>query len=159
MQISESFLQELRYRCDIEQIVSRYVNLRKNGHTCKGLCPFHNEKSPSFTVYSENQNFYCFGCGAGGDVITFIRKIENLDYIDSVKYLAQQAGLEMPEEQADKNSSMIRERVLEVNRETARFFYNTLQSDVGKEGLDYLHNRGLTDATINHFGIGFAPNS
>ena len=159
MQISESFLQELRYRCDIEQIVSRYVNLRKNGHTCKGLCPFHNEKSPSFTVYSENQNFYCFGCGAGGDVITFIRKIENLDYIDSVKYLAQQAGLEIPEEQADKNTSIIRERVLAVNRETARFFYNCLQSDVGKEGLEYLHNRGLTDATINHFGIGFAPNS
>jgi DNA primase len=159
MQISVSFLQELRYRCDIEQIVSRYVNLRKSGHTLTGLCPFHNEKTPSFSVSIDKQVFHCFGCGAGGDVINFIRKIENLDFIDSVKFLAEQAGLEIPEEQADKNFAMIRERVLAINREAARYFYNCLQSDIGKEGLEYLNNRGLTSATIHHFGIGFAPNS
>lgn len=159
MQISESFLQELRYRCDIEQIVSRYVNLRKSGQNLKGLCPFHNEKTPSFSVSADKQFFYCFGCGAGGDIITFIRKIENLDYIDSVKFLAGQVGLQIPEEQDDKNSAIIRDRALAINREAARFYYNCLQSDIGRIGLEYLYNRGLTPETIKHFGIGYAPNS
>ena len=92
--IPDQFLQELKYRSDIEQIIGSYVNLRRRGRTLSGLCPFHSEKSPSFTVYPENQSFYCFGCGAGGDVISFIRRIENLDYMESIRFLAQRAGMQ-----------------------------------------------------------------
>ena len=94
--IPDQFLQELKYRSDIEQIIGSYVNLRRRGRTLSGLCPFHSEKSPSFTVYPENQSFYCFGCGAGGDVISFIRRIENLDYMESIRFLAQRAGMPEP---------------------------------------------------------------
>lgn len=94
MALNESFLQELKYKTDIEDIVSTYVSLRKRGNTSVGLCPFHNEKTPSFTVYNDTQSFYCFGCGAGGDAIGFIKKIENLDYIDAVKLLAERAGMQ-----------------------------------------------------------------
>ena len=96
--IPEEFLQELKYRCDIESIVSKYVNLRRSGRSLVGLCPFHSEKTPSFHVYPDNQSFYCFGCEVGGDAITFIRKIENLDYVEAVRFLAQLAGLEVPEQ-------------------------------------------------------------
>ena len=96
MPLPESFMQDLKSRCDITDIVSSYVNLKRRGKNMVGLCPFHNEKSPSFNVYPENNSFYCFGCGAGGDVITFIRKIENLDYIEAVKMLADRVGLQMP---------------------------------------------------------------
>ena len=91
MPLNENFLQELKYKTDIEDIISTYVTLRKRGNTSVGLCPFHNEKTPSFTVYNDTQSFYCFGCGAGGDAIGFIKKIENLDYIDAVKMLAERA--------------------------------------------------------------------
>ena len=94
-------MQDLKSRCDITDIVSSYVNLKRRGKNMVGLCPFHNEKSPSFNVYPENNSFYCFGCGAGGDVITFIRKIENLDYIEAVKMLADRVGLQMPEQGVD----------------------------------------------------------
>ena len=98
MALSEAFLQELKFKTDIEDIISTYVTLRKHGSTSKGLCPFHNEKTPSFTVYNDTQSFYCFGCGAGGDAVTFLKKIENLDYIDAVKLLAQRVGLQMPDD-------------------------------------------------------------
>ena len=119
----------------------------------------HGEKTPSFNIYTENNSFYCFGCGAGGDVITFIMKIENLDYIEAVKFLAERAGLNMPEESNyDDSMANLKKRIYEANRETARFFHRCLYSPLGKEGLDYLHSRGLTDKTIRHFGLGFAPN-
>lgn len=98
MPLNESFLQELKFKTDIEDVISGYVSLKKRGSTSVGLCPFHNEKTPSFTVYNDTQSFYCFGCGAGGDAVTFIKKIENLDYIDAVKLLAQRAGIQMPED-------------------------------------------------------------
>lgn len=94
MPLSESFLQELKYRTDIEDVISTYVTLKRRGSTSVGLCPFHNEKTPSFTVYPETQSFYCFGCGAGGDAVSFLRKIENLDYSDAVKALAERAGMQ-----------------------------------------------------------------
>jgi DNA primase len=122
-----------------------------------GLCPFHGEKTPSFNIYTENNSFYCFGCGAGGDVITFIMRIENLDYIEAVRFLAQRAGLNMPEDNYDDSMSKLRKRIYEANRESARFFHKTLYSPAGREGLQYLHNRGLSDKTIRHFGLGFAP--
>ena len=109
--IPDQFLQELKYRSDIEQIIGSYVNLRRRGRTLSGLCPFHSEKSPSFTVYPENQSFYCFGCGAGGDVISFIRRIENLDYMESIRFLAQRAGMQVPEEAGEIGRASCRERV------------------------------------------------
>lgn len=158
MALSEAFLQELKFKTDIEDIISTYVTLRKNGSTSKGLCPFHNEKTPSFTVYNDTQSFYCFGCGAGGDAVTFIKKIENLDYIDAVKLLAQRAGLQMPDNNSyDDSLSKKRRRVLEINRETAKFYYSYLISPQGRVGLDYFLNRGLSMNTIKRFGLGFAP--
>ena len=158
MALSEAFLQELKFKTDIEDIISTYVTLRKNGSTSKGLCPFHNEKTPSFTVYNDTQSFYCFGCGAGGDAVTFLKKIENLDYIDAVKLLAQRAGLQMPDDNSyDDSLSKKRRRVLEINRETAKFYYSYMISPKGKVGLDYFLNRGLSMNTIKRFGLGYAP--
>ena len=154
--LSDQFLQELKYRSDIEQVVGSYVNLRRRGRTLLGLCPFHSEKSPSFTVYPENQSFYCFGCGAGGDVISFIRRIENLDYMEAVRLLAQRAGMQVPEEAGDDRSSRLRKRILELNRDAARYFHRSLMSEAGRPGRAYLIGRGLTKDTIIHFGIGYA---
>lgn len=156
--LSDSFLQELKLKTDIEDVISTYVTLKRRGATLVGLCPFHNEKTPSFTVYPATQSFYCFGCGAGGDAITFVKKIENLDYLDAVKTLAQRAGLQMPQEGFDDSLSKRRRRILEMNREAARFYHSVLLSPEGKVGYDYYIGRALSAATINHFGLGFAPN-
>lgn len=158
MALSDSFLQELKMKTDIEDVISTYVTLKRRGATLVGLCPFHNEKTPSFTVYPATQSFYCFGCGAGGDAITFLKKIENLDYLDAVKTLAQRAGLQMPQEGFDDSLSKRRRRILEMNREAARFYHRVLLSPEGKVGYDYYIGRALSAATINHFGLGFAPN-
>lgn len=158
MALSDSFLQELKMKTDIEDVISTYVTLKRRGATLVGLCPFHNEKTPSFTVYPATQSFYCFGCGAGGDAITFLKKIENLDYLDAVKTLAQRAGLQMPQEGFDDSLSKRRRRILEMNREAARFYHSVLLSPEGKVGCDYYIGRALSAATINHFGLGFAPN-
>lgn len=158
MALSDSFLQELKMKTDIEDVISTYVTLKRRGATLVGLCPFHNEKTPSLTVYPATQSFYCFGCGAGGDAITFLKKIENLDYLDAVKTLAQRAGLQMPQEGFDDSLSKRRRRILEMNREAARFYHSVLLSPEGKVGYDYYIGRALSAATINHFGLGFAPN-
>ena len=158
MALSDSFLQELKMKTDIEDVISTYVTLKRRGATLVGLCPFHNEKTPSFTVYPATQSFYCFGCGAGGDAITFLKKIENLDYLDAVKTLAQRAGLQMPQEGFDDSLSKRRRRILEMNREAARFYHSVMLSPEGKVGYDYFIGRALSAATINHFGLGFAPN-
>ncbi|MGN1113447.1 MAG: DNA primase, partial [Acutalibacteraceae bacterium] len=159
MAFPESFLQELKMRNDITEVVSAYVNLKRRGRNMVGLCPFHGEKTPSFNVYTENGSFYCFGCGVGGDVITFEMKIENLDYVDAVKALAQRAGMEMPENGYDDSLSKLRNRVFEANREAARFYHSTLYSQAGKNGLEYFYSRGLTDRTIRRFGLGFADDN
>lgn len=155
--VNESFLQELKYKTDITDIVSSYVTLKKRGATLVGLCPFHNEKTPSFTVYPDTQSFYCFGCGAGGDAVTFIKKIENLDYIDALKMLSQRAGLQMPSDGFDDSLSKRRRRVYEANRAAAKYFYSVLMSEEGGAGLDYYRRRGLSDKTIKKFGLGYAP--
>ena len=122
-----------------------------------GLCPFHNEKSPSFSVSPENGFFHCFGCHAGGDVITFIRRIENLDYVEAVKFLAQRAGMTVPEEGKDNGMGRLRMRIFEANREAARFYHKQLYTPQGKKALEYLRSRGLTEKTIIHFGLGYSP--
>lgn len=159
MAISDAFLQELRSRVDIESLISPYVNLRRRGRLYTGLCPFHNEKTPSFTVYPDSQSFYCFGCGAGGEIITFIRRIENLDFVEAVKVLAERAGLPMPEDGYDDSLMKKRRAMLEANREAARFFHETLCGGKGQKALRYLTNRGLSRELITRFGLGFAPDS
>ncbi len=160
MALGEEFLSELRMRTDIENLISSYVVLKRRGKTLVGLCPFHNEKTPSFTVYPESQSFYCFGCGSGGDAVTFLRKIENLDYIDAIKALADKVGMTMPDEGGyDKTISDKRRRILEANRAAARYFHSCLMAPEGREALEYLLRRGLTKKTIASFGLGFAPNS
>ena len=124
--IPDSFLEELKQRCDIESLISSYVLLKRAGRNLKGLCPFHSEKTPSFVVYPESQSFYCFGCGAGGDAISFIMRAENLEYIEAVKFLAEKAGLPMPENTAEDRTGKRRMRILEMNREAARFFHQCL---------------------------------
>lgn len=159
MAFPEGFIQELKARNDITEIISSYVTLKRRGRNMVGLCPFHGEKTPSFNIYTETDSFYCFGCGAAGDVISFVMKIENLDYVEAVRYLAQRAGMEMPDDNYDNSMSNLRRQIYEANREAARFFYKTLMSPQGKPGLDYLHGRMLSDKTIRHFGLGFAPDS
>ena len=159
MPLPDSFLQELISRSDIESVVSSYVNVKRRGRNLVGLCPFHGEKTPSFTVYPETASFYCFGCGAGGDVITFIKRIENLDYLDAVRFLADRAGMKMPENDVNDATSRLRLRVLEANRDAARFYHAVLYAPEGKIGLDYYYSRGYTDATIRHFGLGYAPDN
>lgn len=157
MRLSDSFLEQLRANTDIESVISPYVNLRRRGKNLVGLCPFHNEKTPSFTVYPENGSFYCFGCGVGGDVITFVRRMENLDYMEAVKQLADRAGMALPEDGYDDTLAKKRTAVLAANRAAAKFFHSQLFTDRGRYALNYFLDRGLTMETIRHFGLGFAP--
>lgn len=160
MALSDDFLTELRSRADIETTISSYVNLKRAGRISKGLCPFHGEKTPSFTVYPDTQSYYCFGCGNGGDVITFIKNIENLDYIDAVRFLADKNGMNMPDENSyDNTLNKQRLRILEANREAAKFFHSCLGTKDGAIGYGYFKKRGLTDEIIRKFGLGFAPDN
>ena len=156
--INEIFIQDLQEKVDIDQVISSHVNLKRRGKTLVGLCPFHNEKTPSFTVYPDTRSFYCFGCGAGGDVISFVRRIENLDYIEAVKAVAQIAGMSMPEDGYDDTLSKKRMRLLAANREAARFFNACLMDEKNRPALDYFLKRGLSPNTIRKFGLGYAPN-
>lgn len=154
---SDEFLSELRMRCDIEQTISMYTPLKRRGKNLVGLCPFHNEKTPSFTVYPDSQSFYCFGCGAGGEVISFIRRAENLDFSEAVRYLCDKVGMVMPTDGYDNSMAQKRKRTYEINKEAARFFNSCLFSEEGKAGLDYYKNRGMKKSTITRFGLGYAP--
>ena len=157
--IPEDIINEIKYRNDIETAVSQYVNLKRRGKNLVGLCPFHSEKTPSFTVYPENGSFYCFGCGVGGDVFTFTGLIENLDYMESIKLLAERSGISLPQDGYDDSMQRLKKKIYDINRDTARFFHSFLMSPGGKLALDYLTGRGLTVKTIKHFGLGAAPDS
>lgn len=159
MAIPEDIINEIKYRNDIETVISGYVNLKRRGKNLVGLCPFHSEKTPSFTVYPESGSFYCFGCGVGGDVFSFTSLIENLDYMESIKLLAEKSGVALPENGYDDSMQRLKNTIYDINRETARFFHNYLMSQEGKWGLKYLTDRGLTISTIKHFGLGAAPDS
>ncbi|MDL2324089.1 DNA primase [Ruminococcaceae bacterium OttesenSCG-928-A16] len=157
MAIPQDYIEELSRRTDIVDLIGSYVELKRAGRMEKGLCPFHNEKTPSFYVYPETNSFYCFGCGAGGGPINFVKSIQNLDYVESVKFLAARVGMPMPDE--DDTLSKLRGRVLGINRETARFYASVLNTQQGLAARKYLRGRALTDATIRRFGLGFAPDS
>ena len=159
MAIDQSFLDELTARSDIVDVVSRYVSLKKSGSNYFGLCPFHNEKSPSFSVSQDKQIFHCFGCGVGGGVISFIMRAEGLEFYDAVSFLAKQNGMTVPENNYDKKTSKIRERLLALMKDTARFYYSELWKPENINVQQYFAKRGLTRKTMNRFGLGFAPNS
>lgn len=159
MAFPELFIQELKQNNPIDSVMSSYVSLIRRGRSCVCLCPFHSEKSPSCTLYLENNSFYCFGCGAGGDVITFVMKIENLGYVEAIKFLAERAGMAMPEDAKNNESSRQKSRILEINRTAARFFFDTLtRSPDGEKGRRYFAERQLSAATITKYGLGYAPN-
>ena len=143
--------------CDIESIVSSYVQLKRAGRNLTGLCPFHSEKTPSMVVYNDSQSFYCFGCGAGGDVISFIMRIENLDYVEAVRFLSERVGLQLPEDGREDASSRLKPVILEINRLSARFFHECLKSEAGKPGMEYFAARQLSPKTIVKYGLGYAP--
>lgn len=155
--IPHEYITELVQRSDITDVVQSYVQLRRRGRTYTGLCPFHNEKTPSFVVYPENQSFYCFGCGVGGDVINFVKRINNVGYVEAVKYLAGRTGMPLPEE--DDQTGRMRMRVLSANKDAARFFFASLNSDAGRNARAYWRGRGLSDDTIRRFGLGYSPDS
>ena len=156
--IPHEYIEELTSRTDIVELVGSYVQLKRKGRLYGGLCPFHSEKSPSFYVYPDTQSFYCFGCGAGGDAITFAKKINSIDYPEAVKMLAARAG--MPEPQEDDKTGRMRSRILSMNKEAARFFHACLNSTVeeARQARAYWRRRGLDDKTIVRFGLGYAPN-
>ena len=156
MAIPQSTIEEIKYKSDLESVISSYITLKRRGKNLIGLCPFHGEKTPSFTVYPENGSFYCFGCKVGGDVFTFTKLIENLDYIDAVKLLADRCGVTIVENLGDDAVHDLRKRIYEINREAARFYYSNLFKPEGKWALDYYLSRGLTAETIKGFGLGVA---
>lgn len=155
--ISLQIIEEIKYRNAIEDVISGYVTLKRAGSNFLGLCPFHSEKTPSFTVFAGSKSFYCFGCGAGGDVISFIMRSENLDYPDAIRFLAKRVGIDVPEESAKINDSfsVSRSRIIEMNRDAAKFFFNNLESN--KKAQEYIAKRGLSGPLVRHFGIGYAP--
>lgn len=158
MALSDEFLSRIRDNTDIEQLISGYVNLKRSGRILRGLCPFHSEKTPSFTVYPDTQSYYCFGCGKGGDAINFVCEAENLNYIDAVKLLAERANISMPEyDSYDDSLSKQRRLIYEINRKAAKFYYDCLLSEQGKTALKYYEGRGFSPATVKHFGLGYAP--
>ena len=159
--ISPEIIEEIKFRSDIEDVISSYVTLKRAGSNFNGLCPFHSEKTPSFTVFRASKSFYCFGCGAGGDVITFIMKSENLTYVQAVEFLAKRAGITIPQTPEEEREGVRREKLLAMNRDAARFFHKSLRDEkIGAEAREYIYRkRALPPAIVSRFGIGYAPNS
>lgn len=156
---SEEQIEDVRARSDIVSIIGSYVRLKRSGSGYTGLCPFHNEKTPSFHVNPGRQMYKCFGCGVGGNVITFLMEYENLTFPEAVESLAERAGIALPKQeltQQQRQQENQRLTLLEINKKAARFYYANLKSPRGKPGLDYLKGRGLTDETILHFGLGYS---
>ena len=156
---SEEQIEEVRSRSDIVSVIGRYVRLKRAGSGYTGLCPFHNEKTPSFHVNPARQMYKCFGCGVGGNVLTFVMEYENLTFPEAMEMLAQEAGIELPKQELtaqQKQQESLRQTLLEINKKAARYYFALLKSPRGKPGYDYLTGRGLSDETILHFGLGYA---
>ena len=157
MYYPEEIVEEIRARNDIVDVISSYVPMKKRGSTYTGLCPFHNEKTPSFSVSPHKQMYYCFGCGVGGNVFTFLMNYENYTFTEAIKELANRANVDLPEveysEEAKKKESK-RTRLLEMNKLAANYFYFQLRNKQGEYGLSYFKKRELSDEIINQFGLG-----
>lgn len=159
MALDSAFISELKFRCPIDEVIGSYLTLKRAGSRYVACCPFHNEKTPSFTVFTDTSSYYCFGCGAGGDVISFIMSRENLDYIEAVRLLAERAGMSMPEDKAVPDGrKRARERMLEMHRLAARHYYKNLITG-DNDAVRYLKNRGLTMPSVKRYGLGFAKDS
>ena len=159
MYFSEEFVEEVRSKNDIVDVISGYVKLQKKGSSYFGLCPFHNEKSPSFSVSRQKQMYYCFGCGAGGNVFTFIMEYENYSFVEALRMLAQRVGMEIPEMEYSKEAKEradLKNTLLEVNKLAAKYFYAQLKAEQGKLAHSYLTKRGLSEETITAFGLGYS---
>ena len=159
MYYPEDVVEEVRSRNDIVDVISGYVKLQRKGSSYFGLCPFHNEKSPSFSVSPSKQMYYCFGCGAGGNVITFIMEYENFTFPEALKFLAERAGVKLPEQDYSpeaKRQHDLRESILEVNKMAGTYYYYQLRSPAGKQGMEYLQKRGLSPEIMRSFGLGYA---
>ena len=159
MYYSEELIEEVRTRNDIVDVISGYVKLQKKGSSYFGLCPFHNEKSPSFSVSRQKQMYYCFGCGAGGNVFTFLMEYENFSFVEAVKYLADRAGVELPEMEYSKEAKEkadLKASILEINKLAAKYFYVQRKSERGNAAYTYLKDRQLSDKTITAFGLGYS---
>ena len=159
MYYSDDVIEEVRMKNDIVDVISGYVRLQKKGSSYFGLCPFHNEKSPSFSVSPGKQMYYCFGCGAGGNVFTFIMEYENFTFIEAVKYLAERAGVKLPEGEYSKEqraAADLKTVLLEVNKKAASYYYYQLKQESGRQAYEYLKNRELSDETIKSFGLGYS---
>ncbi len=159
MTYSDDFLEQLREACPMETIAGNYVNLIRRGRHYVCNCPFHSEKSPSCTIFPDTQSFYCFGCGAGGDVITWVRRMENLEFTDAVKQLAEKSGLQVPNDREADRRAQLRTRIFAINRETANFYFRNLVAGNDKRGLQYFVSRQLKPDTIKKYGLGYAPDS
>lgn len=159
MYYPDEIIEEVRTKNDIVDVIGSYVKIQKKGSSYFGLCPFHNEKSPSFSVSGHKQIYYCFGCGAGGNVISFIMNYENYTFPEAVKFLAERAGVTLPEmefTQENRDKQNRRNKLMEINKEAARYFYYQLRSERGKIGYQYFAGRQLSDETMKKFGLGYA---
>ena len=159
--IPREIIDEIIFRNDIVDVVGSYVTLKRAGSNFSGLCPFHNEKTPSFTVFPATKSCHCFGCGAGGDVITFTMRVENLDYVEALEFLAARSGITIPEDNSySKEQTVSRKRIYAMNLDAAKFFRNCLMDkDIGAEAMDYVcQKRKLNMATVKRFGLGYSPN-
>ncbi|MBE6648932.1 MAG: DNA primase [Ruminococcaceae bacterium] len=159
LRIPDETITEIIERTDIGDYISRYVPLKRAGSVLSGSCPFHSERTPSFTVFPNTKSYYCFGCGAGGNIIGFAMAINGLDYVEALRLLAKETGVPIPESSEEKSFGIKKARIYEANKEAARFFHQSLMGEKGKSALNYLTNRGLTLTTIKRFGIGYAPDS
>ena len=159
MYYPDDIVEEVRIRSDIVSIISSYIRLKKSGSNHMGLCPFHNEKTPSFSVNQSKQMYHCFGCGVGGNVYTFIMEYENYTFVEALKFLAERAGISLPEQEysdRERRQFDLKNRLMEINKEAAKYYYYQLTSDRGQASRKYLLDRGLTKETIKAFGLGFA---
>lgn len=162
MAFTREFLEELKLRNNIEEVIGRVVTLKRAGSNLVGNCPFHSERTPSFTVFPSTSSYYCFGCGAGGDVVTFVMQTENIEYREAIEFLAKRAGIKVEENYESRKPhepTVKRDRLLELNREAARFFYKSLLAPEGADARAYLDKRGFNSTTVKRFGIGFAPDA
>ncbi len=162
MAFTREFLEELKLRNNIEEVIGRTVTLKRAGGNLVGRCPFHSERTPSFTVFPATSSYYCFGCGAGGDVVTFVMQTENVEYREAIELLAKRAGIQIQEtydNRREEQPKVRRDRLLELNREAARFFYKKLLEPEGAYARSYLEKRQFNQQTVKRFGIGYAPNA
>jgi DNA primase len=159
MRYPEELIEEVRMKNDIVDVIGSYVKLQKKGSNYMGLCPFHNEKTPSFSVSQNRQMYHCFGCGVGGNVVTFIMEYENYSFVEALKLLANRVGVGLPETEESeegKKQASLRARLLEINKEAAKYYFYQLKSPHGLVAYEYLINRKLSNDTIKEFGLGYS---